>query len=148
MKPILYIAGLKDHRFKDLFQALVDNEIDLLIDIRYHQGNEHPDETMRMLNMVNGHNIEYQWLKQFANPFIIKEDPHEFHSYYEDYLMGMDKELDELYSLISSHRCCVIGDESGAELSQNIVLAETLKKKYGIEYEQIAVSGSISTKIE
>ena len=51
----------------------------------------------------------------------------------------MDKELEQLYDLISKRRCCILDFDKDPELSHRRVLAETLKNKHDMEYKELTV---------
>lgn len=137
MTPTLFLSGLKAHHFNDLFHLLVDNNIDLLIDIRLNRDEGDVEVGLRNLNFENGRNIEYLWLKQFRNPFFNKSDIDLSLSGYKGYLIGMDKELDQLYDLISKRRCCILDFDKDPALSHRRLLAETLKKNHDLEIVEL-----------
>lgn len=139
MTSTLFLSGLKAHHFNDLFHLLVVNEIDLLIDIRLNRDEGDIEVGLRNLNFENGRNIEYLWLKQFRNPYFDKTDINKSLKGYQGFLMGMDKELEQLYELISKRRCCILDFDKDPELSHRRVLAETLKNKHDMEYKELTV---------
>ena len=139
MKPTLFLSGLKAHHFNDLFHLLVENEIDLLIDIRLNRDEGDIEVGLRNLNFENGRNIEYLWLKQFRNPYFDKTDINKSLTGYKGFLKGMDKEMEQLYDLISKRRCCILDFDKIPELSHRRVLAETLKNEHDMEYKDLTV---------
>ena len=139
MKPTLFLSGLKAQHFNNLFHLLVENEIDLLIDIRLNRDEGDIEVGLRNLNFENGRNIEYLWLKQFRNPYFDKSDINKSLKDYRGFLKGMDKELDQLYDLISKRRCCILDFDKDPELSHRRMLAETLKEKGDMDIKELSV---------
>lgn len=139
MRPTLFLSGLKAHHFNDLFHLLVENNIDLLIDIRLNRGEGDVEVGLRNLNFENGRNIEYLWLKQFRNPYYDKSDINKSLIGYKGYLVGMDKELDQLYDLISKRRCCILDFDKDPALSHRMLLAETLKNSHDMDITELTV---------
>jgi hypothetical protein len=142
MMPSFFLAGLEGQSFEDLYRALAENDIDLVIDIRLPRGFS-LEAALERQNELHGRRIEYRWLKYFGNPHFDRDDPHES---YKGYLMGMDKELEELYDLLMRRRTCIVDDGKVPERSYRIVLAEALKKKYGIVYADLTMAKEIEEK--
>jgi hypothetical protein len=138
MTSTLFLSGLKAHHFNDLFHQLVINDIGLLIDIRLNRDEGDVEAGLHNLNFENGRNIEYLWLRQFTNPFFNKSDIESSLTGYKGYLKGMDKELDQLYDLISKRRCCILDFDRDPESSHRRLLAETLKKNHDLEIIELS----------
>ncbi len=139
MMPTFFLAGLGSQSLDDLYGALLENDIGLVIDIRIARGSDLGDE-IRELNGRRGGRIGYRWMKYFGNPFFDRED---FMKSYEGYLMGMDREIEDLYDLLVRNRCCIVDDEPVPERSYRLVLAEALKKRYGITYADLTMARQI-----
>lgn len=140
--PTFFLAGLESQGLEKLYPALAENEIDALIDIRL-TGSPGLREELRRLNELHGRHIAYHWLKVFGNPFFDRDDPVEA---YRGYLVGMDRELEELYVLIMRHRCCVVDAAECPERSCRRALAEALKKKYGIVFADLSAADELIRK--
>jgi hypothetical protein len=146
MMLVFFLAELDPGRYDDLFRALADNDVDVLIDVRLVQSGDSAEEALIKFNALNKRHIGYQWLKVFGNPYDDPDDAFRSIDGYHSYLIGMDKEIDDLYYRLMRHRCCVVDDVKKPRMPHRIVLADTLKKKYGIEYADLAVVKELAEK--
>lgn len=142
MMPTFFLAGLRSRSLDDLYNALLDNEINLVIDIRLSRISNLGDE-LREMNGRRGGMIGYRWLKFFGNPFLDREDKLDA---YEGYLMGMDKEIEDLYEQLIRRRSCIVDDEPVPEQSYRMALGQALKKRYGITYADLNMAKEIVDK--
>jgi len=142
MMPTFFLAGLRSQSLDELYSALLENDIGLVVDIRLARGPDLGDE-LRELNGLRGGRVGYQWLKYFGNPFFDREDPL---GSYEGYLMGMDKEIESLYELLMRRRSCIVDDETPPERSYRMALGEALKKRYGITFADLTIAKELLDK--
>ncbi len=136
MMPTFFLAGLRSRSLDELYDAFLENDIGLVIDIRLARDSDLGDD-LREMNGLRGGRIGYQWLKYFGNPFFDRDDPLES---YKGYLMGMDKELEGLYELLIRRRSCIVDGEASPERSYRMALGEALKKRYGIGFADLTVA--------
>ncbi len=142
MIPSFFLAELEGQGFEDLYEALVENGVDLVIDIRLPRGFG-LEEALERQNELRGRHVGYTWLKIFGNPHLDRDDTYES---YQGYLMGMDKELEELYDLVMRHRACIVDEDKAPERSCRMALAEALKKRYGVAYADLTMAKGIVEK--
>jgi hypothetical protein len=143
MIPVFFVAGLGDMPIEELYQALLENDVDCIVDVRMLCSTDALEEALIKQNALNWRKIKYEWLKYFGNPFHDSEDAFESVESYRRYLIGMDQELEDLYYLIMKHRCCIVDDDKTIEMPHRTVLAEALKRKYKIEYADLIHSKDI-----
>ena len=142
MMPTFFLAGLRSQSLEELYCALLENDIGLVIDIRLARDSDLGDE-LRELNGRRGGQVGYRWLKYFGNPFFDREDLLES---YKGYLMGMDKEIEELYELLIRRRSCIVDDEASPERSYRMALGEALNKRYGITFADLTMAKELLDK--
>lgn len=142
MTATFFTAGLRSQSLDELYRVLLENDIGLVLDIRLSRSSDLGNE-LREMNGRQGGRIGYRWLKYFGNPFFDRDDPLEA---YEGYLMGMDKELEELYELLIRHRCCIVDGETTPERSYRMALGEALKKRYGINFADLTLAKELCEK--
>jgi uncharacterized protein (DUF488 family) len=146
MMPVFFLAELYPGGYDGLFRALADNGVDVLIDVRLAQSSSSAEEALIKFNALNKRHIEYQWLKMFGNPYEDPDDAFRSIEGYQIYLVGMDKEIDDLYYRLMRQRCCIVDDVKKPRMPHRVALADTLKKKYGIEYADLAVAAELTEK--
>ncbi len=142
MMPMFFLARLSSRGLDDLYDTLQENDIGLVVDIRIARSSD-PGDEIREMNGQRGGRIGYRWLKYFGNPFSERED---LVNAYEGYLKGMDKEIEELYELLVRNRSCIVDDEPAPERSYRLVLAEALKKRYGITYADLTMAKELADR--
>lgn len=142
MMPTFFLASLSSQSLDELYRSLLENDIGLVVDIRLARGSDLGDE-LREMNGRRGGMVGYRWLKYFGNPFSDREDVLEA---YGAYLVGMDREIEDLYELLVRHRCCIVDAEDVPERSYRMALAEALKKRYGITYADLSEAREIVEK--
>ncbi|HTY90444.1 MAG TPA: hypothetical protein VMC84_04640 [Methanocella sp.] len=142
MMPTFFLAGLGSQSLDDLYSSLLDNDITLVVDIRLSRDSDLGDE-LREMNGRRGGMIGYRWMKYFGNPFFDREDVLEA---YEGYLMGMDREMEDLYEVLIRRRSCIVDGEPAPERSYRMALARALKKRYGITYADLTTAKEIMDK--
>ncbi|MDI6898092.1 DUF488 family protein [Methanocella conradii] len=139
MMPVFFLAELDEGGVEELYEALMENEVGCVVDIRLTRGVD-LEGALRRLSDLHGRCVDYRWLKVFGNPFFDRDDPVES---YEGYLMGMDRELEDLYCLIMERRCCIVDDCADPMRSYRTALGEALKKRYGIAFADLTMAGRL-----
>ena len=139
MMPTFFLAGLDPEGLEKLYKVLQDNDIDFVIDIRLSRGFDLGD-ALRELNGKHGGRIGYKWMRVFGNPHFDRDDPIDA---YRGYLVGMDREMEELYELLIKRRSCIVDGETDHARSYRRFLAEALQKRYGITYADLTEAEKI-----
>lgn len=134
--PTFFLAGLEANGLERLYSLLVENDVGCVIDIRLTRRVD-LEGALRRLSDLHGRRVDYRWLKVFGNPFFDRDDPVES---YEGYLMGMDRELEDLYCLIMERRCCIVDDCADPMRSCRTALGEALKKRYGVSFADLTAA--------
>ncbi|WP_230740558.1 DUF488 domain-containing protein [Methanooceanicella nereidis] len=143
MLPDFYIIGHEGLTPEEFFRLLMENDITLLIDVRM-RGETFPIEPV-LKEYANKYNycVDYEWFRVLGNPF---KDRDNWAESYEAYLVGMDRELEELRNLIIQHHTCLFTDESDPCCSHRLKLAEKLKKKFDLTYVDINHAETLAKK--
>jgi len=142
MMPTFFLAELDPRGLDRLYDFLLDNGIDLVVDIRLCRDYDLGD-ALREMNGRRGGRIGYKWMRVFGNPFFDRDDPVES---YAGYLKGMDREMEELYELLIRNRSCIVDGETEPARSYRLLLAEALRTRYGISYADLTEAEKILQK--
>lgn len=141
MIPNFFILGYDGLDFDEFFRIIKKNEITLLIDIRANDDGIQPPYRLNAIEgnllkygSIYGHTVKFEWYKVLAN-FFVDRDGWEF--LYQAYLVGMDREFEDLYDTIMANRVCFIYCTKDPFDSPLYILAENMRKKHGLNYADL-----------
>jgi uncharacterized protein (DUF488 family) len=135
MLPDIFTIGHEGLTMEELFRTLMENDITLIIDVRIKTGDFPVFEMLESLEIKYNYKIDYEWFKVLANPFTDRDD---WEEYYRAYLIGMDRELEDLRNLIIINHTCLLGYERDPTKSHRLILAEKLKHRFGLQYVDLS----------
>jgi len=134
----LYTIGYEKRGVDDFLRILLENEIDLLVDIRavpHSRIKEFTKKNLEKSLLESG--IEYLLIKELGSPKELRDkvradgDYDYFFDEYDKFLENNNKHLTTLQNLIKSRKACLFCYEADADRCHRKSVAGKLKKQDG-----------------
>jgi uncharacterized protein (DUF488 family) len=136
--PFIFTVGYEGLGISDFTEKLIDSGISFLVDVReIPLSRKKGFSKSKLAEYLNDHNIGYMHLRDLGSPKELRRklkedgDYPSFFAEFSKYVRTKKEAIEQLYSVVSEKKCCIMCFEKEPENCHRSIVADEIKRRDG-----------------